>query len=46
MAGKHVREMMYRLVSSYICDNENYILVEDAQKVDLYRTKYRFVHKL
>ena len=46
MAGKHAREMMFRLVSNYIYDNERYILVEDAQKVNLYRTKYRFLYKL
>ena len=46
MSGKRVREMINNLGKTYTYDNKRFTLVEDIQKVDLYRAKYRFLHKL
>lgn len=46
IAHKHVREMLSNLGKIYAYDNKRFTLVEDTQKVDLYRTKYRFLHNL
>ena len=46
MSGKRVREMIDNLGKTYTYDNKKFILVEDIQKVDLYRAKYRFLHHL
>ena len=46
IANKHIRGMISNLSGVYSYNNRRFNLIEDTQKVDLYRAKYRFLHKL